>query len=105
MFTCATNAALEHTAQTGPPHHSRTPHNHRALVEDQPDNGPDLVVPVQNQAAARRPHVPDRRVDDQLASAGLVQLAALKAIAHGDANPWMIEPAGSFPVRRATLFA
>jgi hypothetical protein len=51
------------------------------LVEDQPDDGPDLVVRVQRQAAGRRLHVPDRCVDDQFAPAGLVQFAPLQAAA------------------------
>ena len=51
------------------------------LVEDQSDDGPDLLVRVQRQAAGRRLHVPDRRVDEQFAPAGLVQFAADQAAA------------------------
>ena len=43
--------------------------------------GLDLLVGVQRQAAGRRLDVADRRVDDQLAAAGLVEFAADQAAA------------------------
>ena len=51
------------------------------LVEDQADDTPDLLVGVQRQAAGRRLDVSDRRVGEQLAAAGLVELAAFEATA------------------------
>ncbi len=46
------------------------------LVEDQEDDPLDLLVGVRRQAAGRRLDVADRRVGEQLAAAGLVELAA-----------------------------
>ena len=51
------------------------------LVEDQPDDAPDLLVRVEGQAAGWRLDVPDRRVQEQLAPAGLVEPAAVQAAA------------------------
>ena len=49
------------------------------LVEDQADDPPDLLVEVHRQPAGRRLDVADRRVGEQLAAAGLVELAAFEA--------------------------
>src|SRR5262249_52312331 len=51
------------------------------LIEDQPNDSPNLLVWVQGQAARRRLDVPDRRIDDQLSATGLIQLASLQAAA------------------------
>jgi hypothetical protein len=44
------------------------------LVEDEPDDGPNLVVRAERQAISGRLDVPDRRVEDPFAPAGLLSL-------------------------------
>ena len=48
------------------------------------DHGADLLVGILGHLAGRQLDVAGGHADEQLAALGLVQLAALEAIAHGD---------------------